>query len=208
MIHLALVSLALAASLSASTAMAQPVDPDWPCVQRKVPRLSIGQMWTGPLPETLPAEARDEAVDNLAARIAPRRTSLQEVETLVAQVEASDAATRDDRLAALFAAVFEAIDRRRTQLVLGVTRYARGQRALSERIETLQSQFASLDGETSPDDFDALDRLDELRDALAIQIRIFEERQSSLRYVCESPILLEQRAFAIARIVASSIDEG
>ena len=23
-------------------------DPDWPCIQRKVPQLWIGQMWTGP----------------------------------------------------------------------------------------------------------------------------------------------------------------
>ena len=24
-------------------------DPDWPCIQRKVPNLSVGQMWSGPI---------------------------------------------------------------------------------------------------------------------------------------------------------------
>ena len=32
-------------------------DPDWPCIQRKVSRLSIGQVWTGP-PLDLTAPAR------------------------------------------------------------------------------------------------------------------------------------------------------
>jgi hypothetical protein len=207
-IRFALGALAIAAALAAAPLRAQPVDPDWPCVQRKVTRLSIAQMWTGPLPDALPPAARDGQVDALAARIAPRRTSLEEVATLVAAIGASPAAARDARLAALFAAVFEQIDRRRTRLVNGVARYARGQRVLSERIDAQESELAAREADAAPDDFDALDRIDALRDALAIQRRIYEERQASLRYVCESPVLLEQRAFAIARIVAAALEDG
>ena len=42
---------ALIAALAGPGAAADPTDPDWPCVQRKVPELSIGQMWSGPLPD-------------------------------------------------------------------------------------------------------------------------------------------------------------
>ena len=57
-------SLALLAALSvvAQPALvgptrAQPaVDPDWPCVQRKVAELSIGQMWAA-APHVPPGEA-------------------------------------------------------------------------------------------------------------------------------------------------------
>ena len=38
-------------------------DPDWPCIQRKQPHLSLGQMWTGPEPD--PA-ARDLAQGGMA----------------------------------------------------------------------------------------------------------------------------------------------
>ena len=35
-------------------------DPDWPCIQRKQPHLSLGQVWTGPVPDdAVTARARD-----------------------------------------------------------------------------------------------------------------------------------------------------
>ena len=34
----------------------QGADPDWPCIQRKVPELSLAQIWNGP---ELPASAKD-----------------------------------------------------------------------------------------------------------------------------------------------------
>ena len=206
MTRLALACAALA--LSAVSAAAQPKDPDWPCEQRKVSRLSIGQMWTGELPDALPEAAFDPEVEALAARLAARRTTLEQAETLVAEIGASDAAPRDARLAALFAETFETIDRERTRLVEGVTRYAQGQRALADRIDARQAEIARLEAETAEDDFDALDRLDELRDELAWDVRIYEERNGSLRYVCESPVILERRAFALARVVKAAMGGG
>jgi hypothetical protein len=44
-----------------------------------------------------------------------------------------------------------------------------------------------------------------LEDRLAWEARIFKERAQSLTYVCETPVLLEQRAFAIARTLAALI---
>ena len=35
--------------------------------------------------------------------------------------------------------------------------------------------------------------------------RIFTERQQSLTYVCETPVILEQRAFALGRIIAAQV---
>ena len=53
--------LLLGMALLAGAAQAQDhADPDWPCVQRKQPHLSLGQMWTGPQP--------DDAVRALAAQ--------------------------------------------------------------------------------------------------------------------------------------------
>ena len=37
--------------------------------------------------------------------------------------------------------------------------------------------------------------------------RIFDEREQSLTYVCESPVLLEQRLFALAREIMAQLDE-
>ena len=44
-----------------------------------------------------------------------------------------------------------------------------------------------------------------MRNTLAWDTRIFKQRAQSLNYVCETPVLLEQRAFAIARALAGLI---
>jgi hypothetical protein len=44
-----------------------------------------------------------------------------------------------------------------------------------------------------------------LRQKLAWDTRIFRERSQSLTYVCETPVLLERRAFELARALAGLI---
>ena len=53
-----------------------------------------------------------------------------------------------------------------------------------------------------PEDQKDWDRIEELQDALAWDIRVYKERAQALTFVCETPVLLEQRAFAIARTLA------
>ncbi len=180
---------------------------DWPCVQRKVARLSWGQIWAGPpLPED-PLWREDTGLVDLVPRVAARRTDIAEVETLVAGVGPAEEADRDARLVNLFAGAFDLIDRERTRIIAGIERYARTQRALSEKIDARRAELTELEANTAPDDFDALDRLDVLRDELAWDIRIFQERRRSLTYVCETPVLLEKRAFAIGRVIQAELGD-
>jgi hypothetical protein len=197
---------AAALALAAGAAAAQPKDPDWPCEQRKVQHLSIGQMWTGPVPDDLDAWRGDVDLAGRAARIAARRTTDAEVAALLAGVEARGEESREARLARLFVGVFALIDAERSRIVDGITRYARRQAALSERIDAAQVALAEAEAAADPDDFDALDRVDEMRDTLAWDARIFEERNRSLAYVCESPVILERRAFAVAREIMAAIE--
>ena len=54
--HVAAAGLLLLAAGITAAAGAAGQDPDWPCVQRKVPELSLGQIWNGP---ELPEAAKD-----------------------------------------------------------------------------------------------------------------------------------------------------
>ena len=197
-IRAGLTALALALTVTVPVSAADFDDPEWPCIQRKVPSLSVGQMWSGPMPE---GDWRDTpAIESLARALAPRRTTLEEVEARGAEFAASlDEAERAEGLSELFAAVLSRIDAERGQLISGIGRYARNQTALSDRIEGLQGELASLD----PQEDD--ERMRELEEVLIWQARIFTERAQALTYVCETPVLLEQRAFAIARALAAQL---
>jgi hypothetical protein len=140
--------------------------------------------------------------------MAPRRTEVDAIPSLLAEIEAGETRSRDERLTALFAGIFERIDADRAEIVDGIVRLARRERERAERIEALRRDLAALEAEAGPEDFDALDRLDALRDELDWETRLYEDRRRSLAYVCESPVILEKRVFAIAREIQGALGEA
>ena len=192
--------LTLIAALAAAPALAaQGADPDWPCIQRKQPHLSMGQIWTGPAPdESVAGLARDPGIVALAERLAQRRMPMEEAEAEIAAF-AQDA--DDARLTALMQAVFDRIEPQRGALIAGIGRYGRKQVDLARMIEERRAHMAEMEAADSPD-FDAIDAEEK---ALDWDERIFTERQQSLTYVCETPVILEQRAFALARAIAGHL---
>ncbi|WP_232830396.1 hypothetical protein [Oceanicella sp. SM1341] len=181
--------------LAGAAAAADYKDPDWPCIQPKVGHISIGQMWAGPLPEG--DWKADREVAALAHRLAQRRTSLEEAKALMSGFVEDGGAARRAQLLLAFEGAFELIDRERAALIGGIARYAHKQQALTGRIETKQQELHRLSG--LPEAERDPDRIEELEDELAWDTRIYRDRAQSLTYVCETPVLLEKRAFALAR---------
>jgi hypothetical protein len=193
---LAVLAVAVSAAPLAAVAADQS-DPDWPCVQRKVPSLSVGQMWSGP-----PAEGNwedDPDIVRLASVMAARRTSLDEVKALAEQYAGTlDPAERPAQMALLFTGVLDRIDTERRDVMSGISRYAHHQIDLSTAVKEEEEAFAKLRDDPNADP----DKVEEAQDKLNWDIRLYRERSQSLTYVCETPVLLEQRAFAIARVLA------
>jgi hypothetical protein len=182
-------------------------DASWPCVQRKVPQLAVAQLWSGPpLPET--ADWRDDPeLAHLVSLIAARRTDVEEVAPMLEGLGPAGGRSRDERLLILFAGVFHAIDRERARIIAGVERYAEGQRGLARQIDAREDAIREAEAAAAPEDHDAQDRIEEMKDVLAWDIRIFQDRRQALSYVCESPVILERRAFAAARLIQSELGQ-
>src|SRR5215217_8204582 len=118
---LALVLAGTALLASAAIAQAQPrPDPDWPCVQRKVPTISAGAVWSGPDPAGAGEWDKDFEAAALAQKLASRRTSLKEADQLI-DAFANDA-TQDkaQRLTRVFAGVLELINTERDRVLHGI----------------------------------------------------------------------------------------
>ena len=191
--------LGFALMLGAPALAAGSGDPDWPCVQRKQPHLSVGQVWAGPLPDAaVEALARRPDIKALAQGLQLRRTALADAEGQIA-VFAAGANAQD--LTALFLATFNGIDSYRTQIIGGIARYARKQTDLGAQIGQRRAELASLLAAADPD----FDKIDAAEAALDWDTRIFTDRQQSLTSVCETPVLLEQHAFALARAIAAHL---
>ncbi|MDO5612565.1 MAG: hypothetical protein Q4G14_04890 [Paracoccus sp. (in: a-proteobacteria)] len=193
-----------AAVMVASSAQAQPAhDAAWPCIQRKQPSLSLAQDWTGPVLDQAAQElARDPAIRALAAQRVLRRIPIEQAETMIAGF-AADAGTDATRLTALVQAVFDLIQPERAAMIEGIARYGVRLVELTQKINDRRAAMAALES-ADPPDFDAIDAE---KKALDWDERIFNERCQSLTYVCETPVIMEQRAFALGRAIAGHLDQ-
>lgn len=176
-----------------------PPDPDWPCIQRRQPELSVVQVWSGPLPDDAStAMTKNPDVQKLSQIIVLRRTPLDEADKLIGEfAETADA----QKLTALFQASFDHIQKTRSKVMAGITRYAHKQKSLDEAIKEKRHEFYALNS-TEPKDYDAIDKAEE---DLEWSTRIFQDRQQALTYVCETPVILEQRIFSLGRSIAGHL---
>jgi hypothetical protein len=197
------IALTAAAAFAAPAAAIAATGGDWPCVQRKVPRLSIGQMWNGPAAEG--DWKADPEMRDLALALASRRLPVEEAGPLIDAFAEKAGADKAAKLTLLFAGIFEVIDRDRATVVAGIERYSKRQQALAARIGDAHLKVAELkrSGDTSNA---VLDKIEDQEAALGWDTRIYEEREQSLTYVCEVPVLYEQRAFAIAKLIQAKLD--
>jgi hypothetical protein len=205
----------LAASL-ASPSSAQPApnaESDWPCAQRRTPTISAAAIWAGPDIAKAGAWDDDREAAELAQKLSSRRTPMSDADGLLDEFVGKAGDDKDLRLTRVFIGVLELINGERDRVVAGIVRYAQGQKQLAERVrqdgeamadaqeaeaEKPPTKEAEKVGTRDADPLFAKPET-EVESKLKWDKRIFEERSRSLTYVCETPTLLEQRAFELAR---------
>jgi hypothetical protein len=197
MVRLApLVALAFLLGLAAP-ALAKPAeDPDWPCAQRRTGEISPAAVWSGPDLALAGPWDDDSGATALARKLASRRTQITEMDGLIDEFAASAGAEKSVRLTRVFTGALAIINSERNRVISGVVRYARGQHLLAEKI---RAEADKISDEQESKDVSSPSALDDAASSLKWDKRIFDDRSRALSYVCETPILLERRAFEIAR---------
>jgi hypothetical protein len=197
-VELLLFAIAVLCAGSRVADAADPRYPDWPCVQAKVPDISIAAVWDGPsIDEAQNAWQNDPTIKSLVARLAARRISLEEAQKSVMEFLAGSGTAKAGKGALLFAGLFETLNRQRTDVMNGLERLQRSQRELAGRIKSDVSALHELQDESQPDQA----KLDELGNRIEWSTRIFEDRRKSVRYACEVPVIIERRLFALGRTI-------
>jgi hypothetical protein len=182
---------------------ADPRFPDWPCAQIKVPQLSVAAVWAGPpVDDAASAWEQDSAVRELVARLAARRTPLEDAHKAISDFMTGNAEERQQKAKLLFAGLFNTLDRERSAVMNGIERFSRQQKEFVARIRAETTELRNLQDAA---DHDAV-KTDELASRVEWDTRIFEERKKTISYVCEVPVLIEQRLFALARTIQESLE--
>jgi hypothetical protein len=193
----------LACSLPTATLAADPRFPDWPCNQVKVPELSVAAIWAGPpIDDVANAWDEDAAVRDLVAKLALRRTPIEEAQKAIAEFVTGNETERQRKAKLVFAGLFKVLDRERSVVMQGIERYTRRQREFAEQIRSAIRDLHELQDRPNSDQ----GKIDELASRVEWDTRRFDERRKTISFVCEVPVLIEQRLFALARAIQQSLE--
>jgi len=182
---------------------ADPRYPDWPCSQAKVPDVSLAAVWAGPPLDDVANKWKDDAkVSALVPRLAARRTPLDEAQKAITEFLEGSAAQKTEMGKLLFAGLFDTLNAQRASVMSGLERVTRKQREAADKIRSDTLALQALQGASPPDQ----PKLDELGNQLVWETRIFEDRSRVIKFVCEVPTAIDQRLFALGRVIQQEME--
>ena len=199
-----MVGVLLAVAGSAQLCLAaDPRYPDWPCVQAKVPDVSLAAVWAGPPLDGVADKWKTDAkVSALLPRLAARRTPLDEAQKTITEFLAGSAAEKTEKGKLLFAGLFETLNAQRSSVMGGLERVTRKQREAADKIRADTLALHALQDAAPPDP----SKIEELGNQLVWQTRIFEDRRRVIKFVCEVPTAIDQRLFALGRVIQQEME--
>jgi len=182
---------------------ADPRYPDWPCAQAKVPEISLAAVWAGPPLDDVADKWKDDAkVSALVSRLAARRTPLDEAQKAITEFLAGSSAEKTEIGKLLFAGLFDTLNAQRSSVMSGLERVTRKQREAADKIRSDTLVLQALQDASPPDQA----KIDELGNQLTWETRIFEDRRRVIKFVCEVPTAIDQRLFALGRMIQQEME--
>jgi len=181
---------------------ADPRYPDWPCVQAKVPEISLAAVWAGPpIDDVANAWKDDPEIAALVEQLAARRVPVEQAQkSVTAFLARSPDKAKAGRL--IFAGLFDNLNAQRSTVLNGLERVTRKQREAVEKIRADSVALQSLQAAPTPDQA----KLDELNNQVLWEARIFEDRRRVVAFVCEVPTIIDQRLFALSRVIQQEME--
>jgi hypothetical protein len=195
--------VAIAACWTQSAFALDPRYPDWPCQQLKVPGIAIASVWTGPSIEigdtAKPADAKQA---ELVSRLAARRTPIEDARKLIVDYVAGTSAEKQEKAKTLFAALYSTLNAQRDEVMNGIERFSRKQKAAAADIREEAQKLREMQDKPNADPA----QNEELASRLTWQTRIFEDRRKSTSYVCDVPVLIEKRLFDLGGAIQNAVN--
>jgi hypothetical protein len=174
--------------------------PDWPCVQRKIPRISPAQVWDGPPIDDI--KEFDPAIHDLTELLESRRVTSEDAEKAIKEYATKlPEAERDQKLTQLFASVLNEINTDRQFVMSKVEEFQKRQKGRAAELEREGQKLAEKGIAATDELLPTETKLTPEQQEYNWNARIFQERQQNLTMACEVPVLIEQRAYEIGRLI-------
>jgi FtsZ-binding cell division protein ZapB len=188
---------------AANAAPPGPRDPDWPCQQIKVPALSLASVWSGPSLDPQHLDWRDDPqVADLVSKLTPRRQALDQAGAMIHEFARQAGDQKSTRMLKLLAGFYTVLDSERNSILAGLDRFGGRQKELATELRSDNEKLQALQSGAAPDQ----DAIRQLTQKVAWEAEVFQDRRQAILYACDAPGKIEQRLFALARLVQQQIE--
>jgi hypothetical protein len=198
-----LVAIALLIPVVASAQSPGKRDPNWPCQQIKVSELSLASVWSGP-----PVEPNDDhwranaAVTELVDKLAPRRQSIDQTQTLIEAFASHASADKQAQLLQVLVGLFNVLGTERESVIAGLDRFGARQKELAAEIRSNNERLRALQSDPTADPH----AVQQLTQQITWQVELFQDRRQAISYACDVPGKIEQHLFALARQIQQALN--
>jgi hypothetical protein len=196
-------AVALVACVATPALALDPRYPDWPCQQLKVPGISIAGVWDGPpIDNNRSGDSADPRQAELVAHLVARRTPMPEARQLIQAYITGTPEQKQQKATSLFAAAYAVLNGQRDQVMGGIERFSRKQKAMAAQIRENTQKIREIQDRPDVDPAQSED----LASQLTWQTRIFEDRRKTTVYMCDVPVLIEKRVFDLAKAIHEALN--
>ena len=180
---------------------AQMSDPEWPCIQVLVPEIVPAVVWPMVIDESLTGTwKQDESLVAMVDQLSDLNGWTDSERELIARfVESIPENDRVITLNRLADGIVTQVNQRRAQYIRGIKRYTRQQIAISKQIELTLNQLGDLERQS---DSQSVAGQAEIKETLKWHERVYDQRESSIKSLCEIPVELEEKLSRVLRELA------
>jgi hypothetical protein len=158
-------------------------------------------VWNGPSIDGVDAKPADSKQADLVARLAARRTPIEDAKKLIADYLTGTDAEKQQKAKTLFASLYSMLNAQRDEVMSGIERFSRKQKSAADDIRAQAQKLRDMQDKADADQA----QTENLASQLAWQTRIFEDRRKSTSYVCEVPVQIEKRLFDLGSAIANDL---
>src|SRR5262249_46861336 len=139
----------------------------------KVREISVAAVGAGPpIDEVGAAWEKDPAIRDLVAKLAARRTPLEDAEKTVADTITGSAAERQQKAKLIFAGLFKTLNQERGEVMNGIERFTRKQKEFADQIRATVFELREVQDAPGHDEA----KIDEMGSRIEWETLILEER--------------------------------
>ena len=194
--------VAMGATTVATPAPPASRDPDWPCQQIKVPQLSLAAAWSGPaLDRQQDGWRQDPQVVDLVQELAQRRVPIEQAQDKIRAFVAQAATDKQPKLLELLAGLFSVLNDERSTVIAGLDRFGARQKELASELRDDNERLRVMQADPAAKASD----VEQMAQRVTWEARVFQDRRQALSYACDVPGKIEQRLFALARIIREAV---